>query len=44
MFDPGPVRLHGEVACGADIDELLDLRPPLGETSKLVAERRSTEG
>jgi fructose-1,6-bisphosphatase II len=40
MFDPGPCVYMEKIAGGADIADLLDLDRPLGETVRLIAERR----
>jgi fructose-1,6-bisphosphatase II len=40
MFDPGPCVYMEKMAGGPDIADLLDLDRPLGETLRLVAERR----
>jgi len=40
MFNPGPVVYMEKLAGGPDIADLLDLDRPLGETLRLVAERR----
>jgi fructose-1,6-bisphosphatase II len=40
MFDPGPCVYMEKMAGGPDLADLLDLDRPLGETVKLVAERR----
>jgi fructose-1,6-bisphosphatase II len=40
MFDPGPVVYMEKMAGGADIADLLDLDRPLGDTVRLIAERR----
>ena len=37
MFDPGPVFYMEKLACGADIDEEIDLRAPIEETLEQVA-------
>src|SRR6204780_5523826 len=41
MFDPGPCVYMEKMAGAPDVAGLLDLDRPLGETVKLVAERRS---
>ena len=41
MFDPGPCVYMEKMAGAPDIADLLDLDRPLGETVKLIAERRS---
>jgi fructose-1,6-bisphosphatase II len=40
MFDPGPCVYMEKMAGAADIADLLDLDRPLGETVRLIAERR----
>jgi fructose-1,6-bisphosphatase II len=40
MFDPGPCVYMEKMAGGADIADLLDLDRPLGETMRLIADRR----
>jgi fructose-1,6-bisphosphatase II len=40
MFDPGPCVYMEKIAGAPDIADLLDLDRPLGETVRLVAERR----
>jgi fructose-1,6-bisphosphatase II len=40
MFDPGPCVYMEKMAGSAEIADLLDLDRPLGETVKLVAERK----
>ena len=40
MFDPGPCVYMEKMAGAPDIADLLDLDRPLGETVKLIAERR----
>ena len=42
MFDPGPCVYMEKLAGGEQIADLLDLERPLGETVKLVAERKGT--
>ncbi len=42
MFDPGPCVYMEKIAGSAQIADLLDLDRPLGETMKLVAERKGT--
>jgi len=37
MFDPGPCVYMEKLACGADIDEPLDLDAPMEETLEMVA-------
>src|SRR5271169_3773326 len=41
MFDPGPCVYMEKMAGAPDIADLLDLDRPLGETVKLIAERRA---
>jgi fructose-1,6-bisphosphatase II len=43
MFDPGPVVYMEKIAGGRDVADLLDLDRPMGETVKLVAERKGTD-
>ena len=43
MFDPGPCVYMEKIAGGPAIADLLDLHRPLGETVRLVAERKGTE-
>src|SRR3954462_5030297 len=43
MFDPGPVVYMEKLAGGEEIADLLDLERPLGETVRLVAERKGTD-
>jgi fructose-1,6-bisphosphatase II len=43
MFDPGPVFYMEKLAGGPRIADLLDLDRPIGETVKLVAERKETD-
>jgi fructose-1,6-bisphosphatase II len=43
MFDPGPCMYMEKVAGGRDVADLLELDRPLGETVKLVAERKGIE-
>jgi fructose-1,6-bisphosphatase II len=43
MFDPGPCVYMEKIAGGAQIADLLDLDRPLGETVRLVAERKGTD-
>ena len=40
MFDPGPVFYMEKLACGADVDEELDMHAPIEETLELVARAR----
>jgi fructose-1,6-bisphosphatase II len=42
MFDPGPCVYMEKMAASPEIADLLDLDRPLGETVKLVAERKGT--
>ena len=42
MFDPGPCVYMEKMAGSPEIADLLDLDRPLGETVKLVAERKGT--
>jgi len=37
MFDPGPCVYMEKLACGAEVDEELDLRAPIEETLELIA-------
>ena len=37
MFDPGPCVYMEKLACGADIDEQLDLDAPIEETLEMIA-------
>jgi len=41
MFDPGPCVYMEKLAAGADVADLLDLDRPIGETLRLMAQRRS---
>ena len=43
MFDPGPCVYMEKLAGGEAIADLLDLERPLGETVRLVAERKSMD-
>jgi fructose-1,6-bisphosphatase II len=43
MFDPGPVFYMEKMAGGEPLADLLDLDRPLGETVRLVAERKGTD-
>jgi len=43
MFDPGPIVYMEKIAGAADIADLLDLDRPLGETVKLVADRKGVD-
>ena len=43
MFDPGPCVYMEKIAAGAEIADVLDLDRPMGETVKLVAERKGTD-
>ena len=40
MFDPGPCVYMEKLAGGSDLTDVLDLDRPIGETCRLVAERR----
>ena len=40
MFDPGPVFYMEKLACGADVDEELDMHAPIEETLEMVARAR----
>ena len=40
MFDPGPVFYMEKLACGADVDEELDMHAPIEETLELIARAR----
>jgi fructose-1,6-bisphosphatase II len=40
MFDPGPVFYMEKLACGADIEEEIDIRAPIEETLETVARAR----
>lgn len=40
MFDPGPCVYMEKIAGGPEIADLLDLDRPMGETLKLIAERK----
>src|ERR1700756_3438824 len=42
MFDPGPCVYMEKIAGGPEIADLLDLDRPLGETVRLIAERKGT--
>jgi fructose-1,6-bisphosphatase II len=42
MFDPGPIVYMEKIAGGPEIADLLDLDRPLGETLRLIAERKQT--
>ncbi|HMD56111.1 MAG TPA: class II fructose-bisphosphatase [Solirubrobacteraceae bacterium] len=42
MFDPGPCVYMEKMAGGPEISDLLDLDRPLGETVRLVAERKAS--
>jgi fructose-1,6-bisphosphatase II len=37
MFDPGPVFYMEKLACGADIEDEIDIRAPMEETLQMVA-------
>jgi fructose-1,6-bisphosphatase II len=43
MFDPGPCVYMEKIAGGAEVADLLDLDRPLGETVRLVADRKGTD-
>ena len=43
MFDPGPCVYMEKLAGGQEIADVLDLERPLGETVRLVAERKGTD-
>jgi fructose-1,6-bisphosphatase II len=43
MFDPGPCVYMEKMAGSAQIADLLDLERPLGETLRLIAERKQTD-
>jgi fructose-1,6-bisphosphatase II len=43
MFDPGPCVYMEKMAGGGDIQDLLDLDRPLGDTVRLVAERHAVD-
>jgi fructose-1,6-bisphosphatase II len=43
MFDPGPCVYMEKIAGGGQIADLLDLDRPLGDTVRLVAERKGTD-
>jgi fructose-1,6-bisphosphatase II len=43
MFDPGPIVYMEKLAGASDIADLLDLDRPLGETVKLVADRKGVD-
>ena len=43
MFDPGPCVYMEKIAGARDIADLLDLDRPLGETVRLIAERRGRD-
>jgi fructose-1,6-bisphosphatase II len=43
MFDPGPCVYMEKMAAGPHLVDLLDLDRPLGETIRLVAERKGTD-
>src|SRR3954451_25198569 len=43
MFDPGPVFYMEKMAGGEHVADLLDLDRPLGETVRLIAERKGTD-
>jgi fructose-1,6-bisphosphatase II len=41
MFDPGPCVYMEKLAAGSDVVDLLDLDRPIGETLRLMAQRRA---
>jgi fructose-1,6-bisphosphatase II len=43
MFDPGPCVYMEKIAGGPEIADLLDLDRPLGETLRLIAERKEVD-
>src|SRR6188472_344295 len=43
MFDPGPCVYMEKMAAGEGIGDLMDLDRPLGETVRLIAERKGTD-
>jgi fructose-1,6-bisphosphatase II len=43
MFDPGPCVYMEKIAGGPEIADVLDLDRPIGETVRLVAERKSID-
>src|SRR3954463_576438 len=43
MFDPGPCVYMEKMASGEEIADLLDLDRPLGDTVRLIAERKGTD-
>ena len=43
MFNPGPIVYMEKIAGGRHLADLLDLDRPLGETMRLVAERKGTD-
>jgi fructose-1,6-bisphosphatase II len=43
MFNPGPIVYMEKLAGGPDVAELLDLDRPLGETVRLVADRKGID-
>ncbi len=43
MFDPGPCVYMEKLAGGPEVAELLDLDRPIGDTLRLVAERKGTD-
>jgi fructose-1,6-bisphosphatase II len=43
MFDPGPIVYMEKMAAGERLADLLDLDRPLGETVRLMAERKQTD-
>jgi fructose-1,6-bisphosphatase II len=43
MFDPGPCVYMEKLAGGPEVADLLDLDRPMGETVRLIAERKGTD-
>jgi fructose-1,6-bisphosphatase II len=43
MFDPGPCVYMEKMAAGPHLSDLLDLDRPLGETVRLIAERKGSD-
>jgi fructose-1,6-bisphosphatase II len=43
MFDPGPCVYMEKIAGGPEISDLVDLDRPLGETLRLIAERKQVD-
>jgi fructose-1,6-bisphosphatase II len=43
MFDPGPIVYMEKIAGARDVADVLDLDRPLGETVRLVADRKGVE-